>query len=388
MRRVALFLLAVWGVAPNAADAQSSQFGVRGLGLPGRSASAHSLGLGGAFGLFDGESSLNPAALGALTQTTSLFTSSASWRTSVNPAGTASATDARFPQILIGGPVPKTPLALGFSYSTYADRDFTLVSTGVASPRGVPINVIDTLSSLGGISDLRLAVAYVVSPRALFGAGLHFLTGSNRLRSRRSWEDSSYLAIAERAELSYQGVGFSAGVLLHPSSGLAIAGAIRQDGSLNVQRDSSKSSSGTIKLPLSLSGAVRFRAHRGIELTGAITARNWSTSDAGLREEGAVGAVNTFEVNGGVELLTNVRRPTQKPLRLGIRYAELPFLLTRGSQPKDLGLSIGSGFRFSGDRGGIDLSLERFQRKQGSDYRENGWIFSVGISVRSAGFRP
>ena len=388
MRRVVVLLLAVWGGAPVVARAQSSQFGVRGLGLPGRASSAHTLGLGGAFGLFDAESSLNPAALGSLAQTTSLFTSSASWRKSQNPAGSASASDARFPQILVGGPIPKTPLAVGISYSTYADRDFTLVSSGVASPRGVPVKVTDTLTSLGGINDLRLAVAYVVTPRVLFGAGLHFLTGSNRLLSRRAWEDTSYLATAERAELSYQGVGFSAGVLLHPANGLAIAGTIRQDGKLDVERDSSSTTTGTIKLPLTLSGAVRLRVHSGVELTGGVTRRNWSSADAGLREEGAVGASNTFEATGGLELLRNRRRPTQMPLRLGVRYAELPFLLTRGTQPKEWGVSVGTGFRFSGDRGGIDLALERFQRKQGSDYRESGWVFTVGISVRSAGFRP
>lgn len=388
MRHVALLLLVLASGVPGLARAQSSQFGVRGLGLPGRSASAHALGLGGAFGLFDGESSMNPAALGSLEQTTSLFTSSASWRNSANPAGSGKATDARFPQILVGGPIPKTPLAIGIGYSTYADRDFTLVSTGIASPRGVPINVIDTLTSLGGINDLRLGVAYTVSPRLAFGAGFHILTGSNRLLSRRFWEDSSYLPIAERAELSYHGLGLSVGVLLHPASGLAIAGTLRQDGTLNIQRDSSSATTGSIKLPLTLMGGVRVRVHRGVELSGAVTRRNWSSADVGLRGEGAIGAVNTIEASAGLEILSNLRRPTQKPLRLGVRYAELPFLLTPNGQPKEVGVSLGTGLRFSGDRGGIDLSLERFQRKQGSDYRETGWILSAGISVRSAGFRP
>lgn len=388
MRHIVLLLVAILTGGASLAEAQSSQFGVRGLGLPGRAASAHSLGLGGAFGLFDGESSQNPAALGTLTETTSLFTSSASWRTSRNPAGSTTANDARFPQTLIGGPIPKTPLAVGFSYSTYADRDFILVSTGTASPRGVPINFTDTLTSLGGINDLRMAVSFIATPRVLFGAGLHFLTGSNRLLGRRGWEDTSYIAVPERAELSYQGVGFSAGVLLHPVKGLAFAGSIRQDGNLDVQRDSSVTSTGSIKLPLTLSGAIRLRVHRGAELSGSVTRRNWSAASVGLRNLGAIGASNTFEASAGLELITNLRRPAQKPFRLGIRYAELPFLIVQGTQPTEVSLSVGTGLRFSGDRGGIDLALERFQRKQGSGYRENGWVVSVGISVRSGGFRP
>ena len=40
-------------------SAQSSQFGIRGLGLPGRELSARSLALGGSFGLFDGSEYIN-----------------------------------------------------------------------------------------------------------------------------------------------------------------------------------------------------------------------------------------------------------------------------------------------------------------------------------------
>ena len=61
-----LVVLLLAAAAPNTAAAQASQFGVRGLGLPGRALSARSLATGGGFGLFDGESSLNPAALAGL----------------------------------------------------------------------------------------------------------------------------------------------------------------------------------------------------------------------------------------------------------------------------------------------------------------------------------
>ena len=62
MRR--LLLLSALILAPAGAAAQSSQFGVRGLGMPGRPLTARAFATGGAFGLFEGESGLNPAALG------------------------------------------------------------------------------------------------------------------------------------------------------------------------------------------------------------------------------------------------------------------------------------------------------------------------------------
>lgn len=384
MRRT--LLLVGLAALPAALGAQSSQFGVRGLGLPGRAASARSLGMGGSLSLFDGESSRNPASLAMLTQTTAIFTANTNWRTSTNPAGSATARDTRFPQMLIGGPVPKTHFALGFSYSTFADRDFTLVSSGSESPRGVPVGFTDTLTSLGGINDLRLATSFAFSKRLVIGGGIHFLTGSNRLSSRRAWEDTTYLASLQKAELSYKSVGFSAGVLWQPMAGLAFAGAVRKDGTLDIERDST--ASGSITLPTTLTGGVRLRIARGVELAGDVTSRNWSVADAGIRAQGAIGARDAFEATGGVELITNAKRPSHKPIRLGARYAKIPFLLATGAQPTEWGISAGTGFRFAEDRGGIDLALERVERKQGGNYTEHGWIFTVGISVRSGGFRP
>ena len=54
MRRALVFFALVL-LLPARATAQSSQFGVRGLGMPGRPLSTRAFSLGGAFGMFDGE---------------------------------------------------------------------------------------------------------------------------------------------------------------------------------------------------------------------------------------------------------------------------------------------------------------------------------------------
>ena len=81
--------------------AQSSQFGVRGLGQPSRGLSARSLGSAGAFGLFDPESSTNPAALDAVTAVTAVFTGSQSIRNVDNPGGSASLKESLFPLLRV-----------------------------------------------------------------------------------------------------------------------------------------------------------------------------------------------------------------------------------------------------------------------------------------------
>ena len=98
-------LLILLALVPGVSGAQSSQFGVRGLGFPGRGLAVRAAGSSGAFGLFDPESSLNPAALGAVPTLTSVFVGAQSFRHTENPAGTASLRDTRFPLLSVAGPV-------------------------------------------------------------------------------------------------------------------------------------------------------------------------------------------------------------------------------------------------------------------------------------------
>ena len=380
MRRLPALVCAIALLPAAELVAQSSQFGVRGLGIPGRAASARALGSGGAQGLFDGESSLNPAALWTLSQATTAVTSTQSWRTSINPGGEGTARDNRFPQFQIGGPIPKTPLSIGISYSTFADRDFTIATAGVASPRGIPIGVVDTLASTGGINDLRVALAWGISPTLQIGFGVHALTGSNRLASRRVWEDTTFLSTRQTAEVDYLSFGASAGAIFRPVAGVLLAGTIRRDGALDVRRDSVPTTS--VALPWTLSGGVRIAVGPRLDLAAQVTTRDWSVANDDLVREGAVGARNTIEVSAGLELIRNTRRRDQLPLRLGIRSAQLPFLLAQGAQPKELGVSVGTALRFANNLAGVDLALERVRRTQGDAFRETAWLFSVGVSVR------
>lgn len=360
--------------------AQSSQFGVRGIGLPGRGLSVYSLGTGGSMGLLDGRSSTNPAALGLMGAGTFVFTSTQAWRNSANPTGEGSTREHRFPHLLVGGPVPGAPFAGALSYSSYAARDHIIASPGVDSPRGVPIDVVDSIGSTGGINDLRLAAAWTPLEQLSIGAGVHFLTGSNRLFVSRSWADSTYLPLRQESEVTYNGFGVSAGLVFSPTSRLHLAASIRHDGSLDVRRDSA--SFGKVDLPTTLSAAGRLRVANGIALSAMISTRDWSVADQGIVAGGGLGARNTMEAAAGIELLKDARRPEHLPLRLGIRHAELPFMLGEGSQPRELGFSLGTGFRFARDQGGIDLALERIERTQGSLYSESAWNLSVGVSLR------
>lgn len=379
MRRGLLAALALLtSSAPLAA--QSSVFGVRGLGQPGRGLSVAALGMAGAGGMFDGRSIQNPAALGLLGGTALAFTSTQVWRNTETDAGTGATREHRFPHFLIGGPIPGSPVAAALSYSSYAVRDFTLVSAGVDAPRGVPVAFTDSVGSTGGINDLRAGVAWTVTPRLIIGGGVHLITGSNRIFSVRAWEDSAYLPLRQSAELTYTAGGVSAGVVYQPTSRLHLGATIRADGALHVERDSVET--GSVSLPLTIAGGARYRVSDRMAIAGSVTSRDWARANAGIVDLGGVGAEGTLDVAGGVEIIRNVRRPEHLPIRVGIRRAELPFLLQTGAQPTELGLAIGTGFRFSQDLGGIDLALERVRRTQGDAITETAWQFSLGVSLR------
>lgn len=372
---VFLLLAGVSGLA-----AQSSQFGVRGLGIPIRPLSPRAVGTGGAFGMFDLESSQNPASIAGVLQFTSLLTSAQNFRTSTNPFGSASAKDNRYPQIMVTGPVGGTRVSAAISMSGYTDRNFALGTTDTIQLRGAPVGVYDTLSSRGGLSDLRVAGAWQISKGIAIGLGLHAITGSNRLENRRHFADSSYAVAAEQSQLSYLGLGISTGVTIRVAPRLVVAGSYRNDGHLSIDRDTTRIA--RTDLPTSYGAAIRWQPSLKVAWAASYQAKQWSASSHDIVAQGGIGAMNAYEVATGFEFLRDAKAPGHKPFRIGGHYATLPFPVRTGAQPHEFGVAIGTGLRFVGGRGGFDMALERNWRSDGGAYTEHATIFTFGISIR------
>ncbi len=377
MRRtlIALLLASV----PGAAAAQSSQFGIRGLGMPGRSLSTYAFGTGGAFGIFDPASGLNPAALGRLTALTAGLSSLQDFRHVENPAGTESLRETRFPYMSVAGPIRKYPGVVGVSFSNYTSRDFTLATADTIILRDAPVPVSDTFSSRGGLSDLRFAGAYKVQDTWVFGGSFHVITGSDRLRFRRSFADSSYQSATQSSELSYAGVGVELGVIRNFGTAFSVAATVRSDGHVNVDRDSARVS--TVDLPYTFGLGLRWRPRPKLELASQLIVKTWSGANSDLLAQGGNGADNTVEVSFGGEFTPNPRRPSRRPIRFGARYGSLPFSVVDGDQPHEFGLSLGTGIRFAQERAGIDLGLEHVWRSAGA-YSERAFLLNLGVTVR------
>jgi hypothetical protein len=329
--------------------------------------------------MFDPESSVNPASLGGVTTLTSVFTMQRNVTRQENPAGTASVRDTRFPQLMVVGPIRQTGANFGVSYSNYFSRDFDVTTVNTIDIRGLPVATTDSFSSTGGLSDLRLAGSYHHPGPWVFGGGVHILTGSNRLQSRLVFADSNYVTSTQQSEVSYAGVGVSLGMIRQFGPQFAVGLMARSDGHLNVDRDSLRVSQ--VDLPYSFGLGLHWVASRTLDLATQGIYRTWSGANSDILAQGGFGAENTYEISAGLEYTTRIKTPSQWPLRLGGRYAQLPFPLSPGTQPHEVAVSGGSGMRFAQQRGGVDFTLEYVWRSA-EPYSEHGFIGTVGISVR------
>ena len=127
-RRVgAIALVALLGAGARLAPAQDSQFGIRGLGVPGRWESVRARGSGGAFAPFDPLSPLAEAALADLRRLTATAAGATSHRRAEMADTTHAFSTSRFPLMGLAGPVARD-VVVGGGFTTYLDRSFSVVT--------------------------------------------------------------------------------------------------------------------------------------------------------------------------------------------------------------------------------------------------------------------
>lgn len=377
--RLGLILLALIGTAGELA-AQSSMFGTRGVGFPGRWLGARARATGGSFGIFDGTSALNPAAMSSVPKLTVGFVATPSWRKWETPAGTAKITESRYPLVGLVAPVPRTPLWFGIGFASYADQDYRLFHRDTVQVNQTTVEVFDTLQSLGGLNEIRFALGFDRGRGTSLGASIHLLTGSDRLDARRSFGDSSYISIRQSAEVAYSGVGFTVGAIQRVTRGLRIGAVVRSDGNLKVEQDSLRKAT-HLDLPYTFAGGIELSFNPKLSVAGQAIYRTWSAVNSDLIAAGGIGAENTLDISLGAEYRPYPRRPNISPIRLGARYAQLPFPLNAGGHPEEFAIAGGTGVRFARDKAGIDVSLEYAWRSQGSDYKERALTLTLGLSL-------
>lgn len=377
MRRFCCVLVLL--ALPLSLSAQSSEFGILGLGNQYRGASATALGTGGSFATFDGTSSLNPASISSINGLTATFTTLTEWRDWQSPTGDAKLRDSRFPSFLVAGPIRRAHLVLGFGFTSYADRDYDAFRRDTVVLGGQPIEVFDSIGATGGITDLRAVVSWRPSSNWVFGGSLHLLPGSNRVTVRRTFSDTSFRGIIYKSELSYNAFGATIGVIRRFGSRALIGVSVRSDGQSKQQVDSLSQT--FVDLPYTFSAGALFRPSNRLQIAFQGVYRTWSAANSDLLRLGSPGSRNSLDLSGGLEIRTK-GSADQLPVRLGAHYAQMPFALVPGQFPDEFGISGGTGMRFARGRGALEFSLEETWRSDDTGRKERATILSFQVILR------
>ncbi len=362
-RRAPLLAALLAVCAAVALRAQDSQFGIKGLGTPGRMESVRVRSTAGAFAPFDPISALADAALSDEGRLTAWTLSSTSYRHVSLGGADATLRTTRFPQMGLSGPIGHG-ITLGGGFATYLDRSYELATQDTILVRGVSQPVTDRLSSDGGVVDLRFAASARAWGRLSLGLGLHLLTGSTRLRVVREFADTTYSSATQTEDINYDGAGISASAVGLITSRLHVAAFGRSDSRLRARLGGAAVARND--LPLTLGGGVGWVPGTATRVAATVVYQTWS--GAGQY------AHNTTNWAVGAEL------GNQLPLRLGARGGRMPFS-PAGPAPREWGASFGAGLRLADGRGLIDVGLEHLQRRA-AGLTERVWTFLLGVTVR------
>lgn len=383
-RTLVLALLMACVAAPGSAQ---SLFATRGLGVPVAAVDARGAALGSiGVGLLGFHTSMvNPAELAGLSRR-GVSAALQPVSTSVDVDGVEDGTSGtRFPTVSILYPVSQR-LVLSFGYGGYLDQTWGVLSQSEQVINDETVVVNDLLRSAGGIAQMRLSAAYTLSPTLAVGVAAGLLAGNVDRFAVRTFEDAgnSIRFFEERRRWRYSAPIGIAGVRWDAASGLRVAASVMAGGELAARSDDEGADDRDYGAPLEVNAGGSLRLSPLLMATaGGAWSRVPSTAEPTVSSE-------TMRVGGGVEYQGLRSGLRTYPIRLGARWAQLPYHFNSESQPTERGVSGGIGFRLGDpmDPAAVaDFSVERASRSglsggavaEGVD--EQLWRFTFSLSL-------
>jgi len=373
LRRLTILVAAATVLASGSAGAQGSVFALRGMGWSARPVSSRTAGTAGAMAMFDPAMALNPAAMSRWRSVAAWAVAAPTSREYKSPFGNADLQTVRFPLIGFAAPVPPRT-TLGFSLSDYLDRTWTLTQRDSMLLNGTMEPYTDAGRSVGGVTDIQVAMAYRVHSGLQVGAAFHLYLGSTRLTAQRVFDNTVYEQIIEQSSTDFRGPGVGVGVsYVRGRLELGLSG--RLNGKLlstNTGGNEAKT-----RLPAQLGLGLRWQPVSGVFLAGSAQYDAWSSADESLVSERAL---DVWSLAAGVEVLNVTLIKVRTPMRFGYRMRRLPFT-SLGEAIEESGFAAGFGLNLARDRATVDLSFERGSRETPQAKETFNSIF-VGLTVR------
>lgn len=372
--------------------AQGSISGL-GFGYPTGQLGSRSLALAGSTGELDPVTPRNPAALSSWGRSGLHLQYDPEYKR-VSAAGGADETlEARFPLIAAGIQASRT-VAIGVSISTLLDRTFTTQSAATQVIGGTELHTLTTYNSAGGLNDVRLGVAYTITPTFRVGLGGHVVTGENRVNIATVFDRDGFLPLTRASEVSYNGTSLSAGATWLSGKNFAIGVSGRLESSLRATRSDTVLRSG--RMPGRAGASVAYTGIAGTVLSAGANFEQWSALNGFGSED--VRARDTREYGFGAEVEGPRVRGSIVALRGGVRLRTLPFGVAAGrfgdvpgtgSQTlwaKERAWALGAGVPLANtgglSRATLDLALQRASRSGPPEVTERAWTLSVGLAIR------
>ncbi len=362
-------------VAARSTDAQGA-LTTQGFGYPGGELSSRSLATGGALGDFDPNSPLNPASLAAAGRAAIYIQYDPEFRSVAVGGVTANTLTGRFPVFGISGRLGRA--TFGLSLSNYLDRTWVNNYPDSEKIGGVPQAATVVAQSSGGISDIRMALAWTFSSRLHVGVGFHVFPGENRTAIGRDFADTITFGSFTQADLfTFSGEAVSVGVLATPIRHWNVAGAARFGGTMNM-RVGDSTIVGTARVPNKWSLSVAYDGFAGSALGVHYGQETWSSLN-GLGNPGLpIHDATEFGIGG--EVAGPKVGPLPMAIRLGYRDRGLPVSLD-ATAVKESAFTGGIGIPVANGRGMADITIDRAHRT-GTGVVENAWIISFGFSIK------
>lgn len=286
----------------------------------------------------------------------------------------------RFPLIHAIHPVGRVTGHLGFG--SFVEQSWAILNLSREVFGNDTVLVEDQTNAKGGIGQVRVGLAYALTPNIAVGASVGRYTGSlERIVSRNfpEYTGDEYTPVALAGNWDYSGTLLAAGVLVDIGTLMRVGGSLTWSSRLDASGTSSASEDFSVQLPLQAVGGATVVLSP--ELVGSLGVRweGWSAAADDL--EG--GAVNTIHVGGGLEYDGATLRGRPLALRVGGSYRQLPFPFA-GATPTEVVASAGLGWNVSMGAGPvalIDFTVERGRTSAGTTLREDFWRFTVGMSL-------
>lgn len=354
--------------------AAQSLFATRGLGVPVAAVDARGAALGGiGVGLLGFHTSLvNPAELAGLTRrgvSAALQPVSSSVDVDGDQDGTSGT---RFPLLSVLFPASER-LVLSLGYGGYLDQTWGVLTVSQQTINGESVTVNDLLRSTGGISQMRLSAAYSFTPAFSIGAAAGLLAGNVDRLAVRTFDDAAgeIRFFEDRMRWRYSAPLAAVGFRWDPANRLRLGASVMAATELKARSDDEDADDQDYGGPLELNAGASLRLTPLLMATaGGVWGRAPTTTGTTISSK-------TMRLGGGLEYQGLRSGLRTYPIRLGARWAQLPYHMDDEAQPTEMGVSAGLGFRLGDpmDPAAIaDFSIERASRS-GLD----GGVVSGGV---------